>query len=190
MDIQKILHRLHKSQNTEWTDARGRHAEVLRLQHENQRTNAVITKEEWKRQKKIRQENLKAARRAWDAECYLHAQSPGELSPVSTDTDTSEIAQEGDSEPTATNEAFLDNLCIQLDKLSIEDREKAINRLRTARGESYSCLIRLAWRKKSDTEGIYLSIRKSMQLRTFIHLTHRWDEATALLDSGATVTRD
>ena len=171
--MQRVLHRLHRSRSTEWTDAQGRRAEVLRPQHGNRRTNIIIMKEEWKRQKRVRQENLKAARRARDAECYLHAQSPGELSPVSTDTDTSEITQEEDNEPTTTNEAFLDDLCIQLDKLSIEDREEAINRLRAARGESYGGLIRSAWRKKSDTEGIYLSIRKSMQLRTFIHLTHR-----------------
>src|SRR5580692_6824158 len=100
--------------------------------------------------------------------------------------ETLEITQEDDSKPMITNEAFLDDLCIQLDKLSIEDCKEVINRLRAARGESYSCLIRSAWQKKSDAEGIYLSIRKSMQLCTFIHLTHQRDEATALLDSGAT----
>src|SRR5580692_3641782 len=184
--MQKVLHRLHKSQNAEWTDAQGRHAEVLQPQRRIQQTSAVVTKEEWKRQKRVQQRNLEAARKARDAECYLYAQSPGELSPVSTDTDASEITQEDNNEPMATNKAFLDDLCIQLDKLSIEDREEAINHLRATRGESYGCLIRSAWRKKSDTEGIYLSIRKSMQLRTFIHLTYRRDEATALLDSGAT----
>src|SRR5580692_2506020 len=186
VNMQKVLHRLHKSRSAEWTDAQGRHAEILKPQHGNRRINAIITKEEWKRQKRVRQENLKAARKARDAECYLHAQSLGELSPVSTDTDASETTQENDNEPTTTNEAFLDDLCIQLDKLSIEDHEEAINRLRAVRGESYGGLIRSAWRKKSDTEGIYLSIQKSMQLRTFIHLAHRRDEATALLDSGAT----
>src|SRR5580692_1564784 len=81
--MQKILHRLHKSRSTEWTDAQGRRAEVLQPQRGNQHTNVTITKEEWRRQKRVRQENLKAARRARDAECYLYAQ----LSPVSTDTD-------------------------------------------------------------------------------------------------------
>src|SRR5580692_1978858 len=142
--MQRILHRLHKSRSTEWMDAQGRCVEVLQPQHGNRRTSTIITKEEWKRQKRVQQENLKAARKARDAECYLHAQSPGELSPVSTDTNTSETTQEDDSEPTTTNEAFLDDLCIQLDKLSIGDREEAINHLRAVQGESYGGLIRSA----------------------------------------------
>ena len=42
------------------------------------------------------------------------------------------------------------------------------------------------WKRGRDAEGIYLSIRKSMQLCVFIHLSHKRDEAAALLDSGAT----
>ena len=53
-------------------------------------------------------------------------------------------------------------------------------------GEPYSQLVQSAWRRKSDAEGIYLSIWKSMQLCVFIHLTYKQDKAAALLDSGAT----
>src|SRR5580692_1455241 len=51
--MQKILHRLRKTQSTEWTDAQGRCAEVLQPRHGNQHTNTIITKEEWRRQKKV-----------------------------------------------------------------------------------------------------------------------------------------
>src|SRR5580692_9120554 len=54
VDVQKILHHLHKSQSTEWMDAQGRRAEVLQPQPKSQRTNATIIKEEWRRQKKAR----------------------------------------------------------------------------------------------------------------------------------------
>ena len=80
----------------------------------------------------------------------------------------------------------IDDLCTQLENLMINEREEVINHLCIAQGETYSQLVWLAWRKRSNTEGIYLSIWKSMQLHVFIHLMHKWDEATALLDSGAT----
>jgi hypothetical protein len=48
VNIQKVLHRLHKSRSIEWTDAQGRRAEVLQPQQRIQQTSAVITKEEWK----------------------------------------------------------------------------------------------------------------------------------------------
>src|SRR5580692_9210711 len=56
MDIQKVLHHLHKSRSTEWTNAQGRRAEVLQPQPKSQQTSTIITKKEWKRQKKVRQE--------------------------------------------------------------------------------------------------------------------------------------
>ena len=84
-----------------------------------------------------------------------------------------------------TTTPSIDDLCTQLESLTLNEREEVINHLCTAQGESYSQLVRSAWRKRSDAEGIYLSIRKSMQLHVFIHLTHKQDEVAALLDSGA-----
>ena len=80
----------------------------------------------------------------------------------------------------------INDLCTQLESLMINEREEVINCLCIAWGEPYSQLVQSAWRRKSDAEGIYLSIQKSMQLCVFIHLTHKWDEAAALLDSGTT----
>ena len=80
----------------------------------------------------------------------------------------------------------INDLCTQLESLMLNEREEVINHLCIAQGEPYSQLFWSAWRRKNEAEGIYLSIWKSMQLCVFIHLTHRWDEATVLLDSGTT----
>ena len=67
----------------------------------------------------------------------------------------------------------INDLCTQLEGLMLNEREEVINHLCIAQGEPYSQLVQSTWRKKSDAEGIYLSIWKSMQLHVFIHLTHR-----------------
>ena len=68
---------------------------------------------------------------------------------------------------------LINDLCTQLESLMLDEREEKINCLCIAQGESYSQLFQLAWRRRSDAEGIYLSIQKSMQLHVFIHLTHK-----------------
>ena len=85
-----------------------------------------------------------------------------------------------------TTMSSINDLCTQLESLMLNEREEVINHLCVTQGESYSQLVWSAWRRKSDMEGIYLSIWKSMQLHVFIHLTHKWDEAAVFLDSGAT----
>ena len=87
---------------------------------------------------------------------------------------------------TDTTMPSIDDLYTQLKSLMLNEREEVINCLHIIRGELYSQLVWSAWRRKSDVEGIYLSIQKSMQLHVFIHLTHKWNEAAVLLDSSAT----
>jgi len=47
-------------------------------------------------------------------------------------------------------------------------------------------LISSALIRNSDRTNVYMSIRKSMTVRTYIHSPHKRVETTALLDSGAT----
>ena len=53
---------------------------------------------------------------------------------------------------------MIDDLCTQLESLTINEREEVINCLCITQGESYSQLVWSAWRRKNDAEGIYLSI--------------------------------
>jgi len=46
-------------------------------------------------------------------------------------------------------------------------------------------LVRTAWLRKTS-ENVYMSNRKSMTLKVYVHAAHRRTEAPALLDSGAT----
>ena len=44
----------------------------------------------------------------------------------------------------------------------------------------------MAWIRKTGSDRMYLLIRKSMQLRLFIHLARKRAETIVLLDSGVT----
>ena len=46
-------------------------------------------------------------------------------------------------------------------------------------------LVHAAWLRKTS-DNVYMSNRKSMNLRAYVHATHRRTETAALLDSGAT----
>ena len=46
-------------------------------------------------------------------------------------------------------------------------------------------LVHVVWLRKAS-DNVYMSNRKAMNLRTYIHAAHRRTETTALLDSGAT----
>jgi hypothetical protein len=49
-----------------------------------------------------------------------------------------------------------------------------------------TCLIRSALIKRTQTSNVFISNRKSMTIRTFLHMRSKRAEAIALLDSGAT----
>jgi len=51
--------------------------------------------------------------------------------------------------------------------------------------EADACLVHAAWLRKTS-DNVYMSNRRSMNLRTYVHAAHRRTETTALLDSGAT----
>src|SRR5712671_4412555 len=51
--------------------------------------------------------------------------------------------------------------------------------------EADTCLVHVAWLRKAS-DNVYMSNRKSMNLRAYVHAAHRRTEAPALLDSGAT----
>jgi hypothetical protein len=50
----------------------------------------------------------------------------------------------------------------------------------------YPCLIRSALIKRTQTLNAFISNRKSMTIRTFLHLRSKRADVIALLDSGAT----
>ena len=47
-------------------------------------------------------------------------------------------------------------------------------------------LIRTAWIRSSDRKNVFITARKSMTIRTYIHSSHKRVESSALLDCGAT----
>ena len=51
--------------------------------------------------------------------------------------------------------------------------------------EADTRLVHTAWLRKTS-DNVYMSNRKSMNLKAYVHAAHRRTEAPALLDSGAT----
>jgi len=67
-----------------------------------------------------------------------------------------------------------------------EDEESAKTQNPTSQNdEADAHLVHAAWLRKTS-DNVYMSNRKSMNLRTYVHATHRRTETAALLDSGAT----
>ena len=153
-----------------------------------QKPNHMCSQEEQKKQKKAWQAWQRAAEKEERAEVQLLIGNPSMSSPPPNQKNAMEGKQMDSPSPSIIDTAVpsIDDLCTQLENLTLNEQEEVINHLHVAQGESYSQLVQLAWRKKNDAEGIYLSIQKSMQLHVFIHLTHKWDETAALLDLGAT----
>ena len=177
--VQKILHQVYKRRNNTWTNAQGQTQKTLQPMTPGKVTSPVHFREEQKRLKKIWQAHRRMA------EAPLFTRHPSTFPTSSPQQVTMQEIQMGNINPSATIPT-IDDLCTQLEGLTINEQKEVIQCLHIAQGESYSQLVQSAWRWRSDVEGIYLSIWKSMQLHVFIHLTHKWDKATALLDSGAT----
>ena len=151
-------------------------------------TNPVSMHEGQKRLKWAWQAQWRALGKEERMEVSLYVGNPGTLLNAPMKQEAVEKVQMHGVSPSMVKDTspLIDDLCTRLESLTLNEREGVINHLCIAQGEPYSQLVWSTWRKKSDTEGIYLSIWKSMQLHVFIHLTHRWDEAVVLLDSGAT----
>ena len=148
----------------------------------------MLSHKEQRKLKKAWQAHQKATEREEGIGTHLFIGNPSMSSPLPIQKSAmGEIQMDRPSSSiTNTTTPSIDDLCTQLESLMLNEREKVINHLHITQGEPYSQLVWSAWRRKNDEGGIYLSIWKSMQLYVFIHLTHKWDKAAALLDSGAT----
>src|SRR5712672_3204642 len=83
-----------------------------------------------------------------------------------------------DDESTGSN-----TLC---DSEESEDEESAETQNPTSQNnEADARLVHAAWLRKTS-DNVYMSNRKSMNLRTYIHAAHQRTETVAPLDSGAT----
>ena len=144
--------------------------------------------EEQKKLKKAWQAWQRAAKEEEGIGAHLFVGNPSMLLNSPAQQNAMERIQLNNLSPSDVDTTMpsINNLCTQLGSLILDKQEKVINHLHITQGEPYSQLVQSARQRKSDMEGIYLSIWKSMQLHIFIHLTHKQDEAAALLDSGAT----
>ena len=186
--IQKLLHQAYKKRSNMWTNAQGQPQKTLQPTNPKKPTSYTPTHKEQKRLKKARQACQRAVEKEKGIEAHLFIGNPSMLLNTLVQQNARGEIQMNKPNPiiTDTTTPSIDNLCTQLESLTLNEREDMINCLCIAQGETYSQLVQSAWRKRSNAEGIYLSIQKSMQLDVFIHLTHKQDEAAALLDSGAT----
>ena len=200
--IQKLLHWAYKKKNDTWTNAQGQPQKMLWPTNLKKPMSHEQTHKKQKRLKKAWQVHWKAAERKEEIGALLFIGNPGmsfssltEQNAVGgTQTNSPSTSMELMCHPCSrapcpcvdTTAPSIDDLCTQLENLTINEREEVINHLHITQGEPYSQLVQSAWRKRNDAEGIYLSIWKSMQLHVFIHLAYKQDEAAALLDSGAT----
>jgi hypothetical protein len=71
----------------------------------------------------------------------------------------------------------------QIDALSEKDNDALIEAMGSSQD---SCLIRSALIKHTQTSNVFISNRKSITIRTFLHLRSKRANTVALLDSGAT----
>ena len=186
--IQKLLHRAYKKRNDEWTDAQGQPQKMLQPITPKKPTSHMQSCKEQKKLKKVWQGHQKATEREERIEAHLFVGNPSMSFNSPTQQNATRGTQMNSLSPSIVDITMpsINNLCTQLESLMLDEREEVINHLCIAQGELYSQLFQSAWRRKNNAEGIYLSIQKSMQLHVFIHLTHKQDEATVLLDSGAT----
>ena len=186
--IQKLLHQAYKKRSDMWTNAQGQPQKMLWPTSPKKPTNQVSTSKGQKKLKRVQQAQQRVLEREEGMEVPLYVGNPGmSLNALMQQKAVEKVQMHGMNPSTveATMPSIYD-LCTRLEGLTLNEREEVINCLCIAWGEPYSQLVQSAWRKRSDAEGTYLSIQKSMQLHVFIHLTHKWDEAAALLDSGAT----
>ena len=188
MGIQKLLHWVYKKRNDMWTNLQGQPQKTLQPTAPKKPTNHMQSCREQKRLKKVWQAQWRAAEREEGIEAHLFIGNPSMSLNSPTQQNTTGGIQINCPSPSIvdTTTPSINDLCTQLESLTINEREEVINCLCIAWGEPFSQLVQSAWRRKSNAEGIYLSIWKSMQLHVFIHLTYKQDEAAALLDSGAT----
>ena len=172
--IQKLLHQAYRKKNDMWTNAQGQPQKMLRPTSPKKPMNQVPMSKEQKRLKRAQQAQRKASEREERMEIPLHVGDPSTSLNAPMQQKAVERVQTHGTNPSTVEATMpsIDDLCTQLESLTLNEREEVINCLCIAQGEPYSQLVRSAWRKKSDAEGIYLSIRKSMQLHVFIHLTH------------------
>ena len=186
--IQKLLHWAYKKRSDTWMNAQGQPQKMLQPTGPKKPMGYAPMCEEQKKLKKVWQVQWRTAEREREVKAHQIVGNPSMSfnSPTQQST-TGEIQMnKPNSSIVDTTTPSIDDLCTQLESLTLDEREEVINCLHIAQGEPYSQLVQSTWRRKSNMEGIYLPIWKLMQLHIFIHLTHKWDEAAALLDSGAT----
>ena len=188
--VQKLLHRIYQKRNDTWTNKQGQTQKMLQPMTPRTAPSHEQSHREQKKFKKVRQAWQRATEREERMKAPLFIGGPSTSSiPPDLQPTMQEIQMENPcSSPNSpdTTEPTINDLCTQLESLTINEREEVINHLCITQGEAYSQLVWSAWRRKSNAEGIYLSIQKSMQLHVFIHLVHKWDKAATLLNSGAT----
>src|SRR5712671_2156566 len=81
-------------------------------------------------------------------------------------------------------ESTPDTLLSDTDDSASEQSDEVENPI-SENNEADACLVRTAWLRKTS-ENVYMSNRKSISLRAYIHAAHRRTETPTLLDSGAT----
>ena len=173
--IQKLLHQVCKKRSNTWTNVQGQPQKMLQPTSPKKPTSHMPTCKEQKKLKKAQQMHRRAADREKGIEAHLFVGNPSMSSNSPTQQSTMGEIQINKPNPLIvdTTTPLIDDLCTQLDSLMLDEREEVINCLCIAQGEPYSQLVWSAWRKRSNVEGIYLSIQMSMQLHIFIHLTHK-----------------
>ena len=186
--IQKLLHWACKKRSNTWMNAQGQPQKTLQPTSPKKPIGYAPMHIEQKKLKKAWQVQWRAAEREREVKAHPIMGNPSmSFNSLMQQSTTGEIQMnKPNSSIIDTAMPSIDDLCTQLESLMLDEREEVINHLHIAQGEPYSQLVQSTWRRKSDAEGIYFSIWKSMQLCIFIHLTHKWDEAAALLDSGTT----
>ena len=186
--VQKLLHQIYWERNDTWTNRQGQTQKTLQPIIPGKAPSHMQSCEEQKKLKRAWQAWQRAVEREERTKTLLFIEDPStSLIPPGRQPATQEKQMESPSSgPKAPDTTTIDNLCTQLESLTINEREEVINHLCITQGEAYSQLVQSAWRRRSNAEGIYLSIWKSMQLCVFIHLTHKCNEAATLLNSGVT----
>jgi len=68
---------------------------------------------------------------------------------------------------------------------SMSDQSDETQNPTSQNNEANARLVHAAWLRKTS-ENVYMSNRKAMSLKAYVHAAHRRTEASALLDLGAT----
>ena len=135
--IQKLLHWAYKKRNDAWTNSQGQPQRMLQPTTPKKPTSHVQFCKEQKKLKKAQQAHWKAAEKEEGIGAHLFIGNPSMSLNSPTQQNATERGQMNSSSPSIidTTMPLIDDLCTQLESLTLNEKEEVINHLHITQGD-------------------------------------------------------